>query len=57
MQWHAVAAATMQLWLYCTDYCKCDGGVGCFSRFTIKQMDIEDDEGSLSASDDDDEGQ
>ena len=52
-----VAAATMQLWLYCTDYCKCDGGLGCSSRFTIKQMDIEDDEGSLSASDDDDEGQ
>ena len=52
-----VAAATMQPWLSCTDYCKCDGGIGCFSRFTIKQMNIEDDEGSLSASDDDVEGQ
>ena len=50
-----VAAATVQPWLSCTDYCKCDGGVGCFSHF--KRMNIEDDEGSLSASDDDDEGQ
>ena len=52
-----LAAATMQPWLYCTGYCKCDGGVGCFSHFTIKQMNSGDDEGSLSASDDDDEGQ
>ena len=53
-----IAAVTMQPWLSCTDYCKCDGGIGCFSRFTIKQqMNIEDDEGSLSASVDDDEGQ
>ena len=44
--------------LSCTDYCKCDGGVGHLSRFTIKQsMNIEDDEVSLSASDDDDDGQ
>ena len=43
--------------LSCTDYCKCDGGVGCFSRFPINQMNSEDDEVSLSASDDDDEGQ
>ena len=43
--------------LSCTDYCTCDGGVGCFSRFTIRQMNSEDDEVSLSASDDDDEGQ
>ena len=43
--------------LTCTDYCKRDVGVGCFSRFTIRQMNIEADEGSLSASDDDDEGQ
>ena len=50
------AAATMQHWLYCIDYCKCDGGLGCFSRFTIKHMNIEDDEGSLNASDDDDKG-
>ena len=50
-----VAAATMQPWLSCTDYC--NGGIGCFSCFTIKQMNIEDDKGSLSASDDDDEGQ
>ena len=42
--------------LSCTDYCKCDGGVGCFSRFTIRQMNIEDDDVSLSASYDDDEG-
>ena len=41
----------------CTNYCTCDGGVGCFSRFTIKQMNSEDDEVSISASDDDDEGQ
>ena len=52
-----VAAVTMQPWLSCTDYGKCDGGVGCFSRFTVKHMNIEDDEDSLSASDDDDEGQ
>ena len=37
--------------------CTSDGGVGCFSRFTIKQMNSEDDEVSLSASDDDEEGQ
>ena len=43
--------------LSCTDYCTCDGGVGCFSRFTIKQMNSEDDDVSLSPSDDDDEGQ
>ena len=52
-----VAAVTMQPWLYCTDYCKCDGGLGCSRRFTIKQMITEDDDESLSASDDDDEGQ
>ena len=52
-----VAAAAMQPWLSCTDYCKCNGGVGYFTHFTIDQMNIEDDEGSLSASDDDDEGQ
>ena len=52
-----VAPATMQPWLYYTDYCKCDGGICCFSRFTINQMNIEDNEGSLNASDDDDEGQ
>ena len=52
-----VAAATMQPWLSCMDFCKCYGGVGCFSRFTINQMNIEDDEESLSASYDDDEGQ
>ena len=43
--------------LSCTEYGTCDGGVGCFSRFTIKQMNSEDNEVSLSASDDDDEGQ
>ena len=43
--------------LSCTEYCKCDGGVGSFSRFNIRQMNIEDDKGSLSARDDDDEGQ
>ena len=53
-----LAAAAMQPWLFCTlHFCECDGGICCFSRFTIKQMKIEDDEGSLSASDDDDEGQ
>ena len=52
-----VAAATMQPWLSCMDYCTCAGGVGGFIRFTIKQMSSEDDEVLLSASDDDDEGQ
>ena len=52
-----VAAATLQPWLSCTDYCKWDEGVGCFSRSTIKQINIEDDEWSLSASDDDEERQ
>ena len=42
---------------FCTNYCTCDGGVGCFSRFIIKQMNSEDDEVSLSTSDDDDEEQ
>lgn len=30
--------------LSCTDYCKCEGGDICCSPFTIKHMDIEDDE-------------
>ena len=38
--------------LSCTNYCKCERGVAYFSHFTIKQMNMEDDEESLSASDD-----
>ena len=38
--------------LSCTDYCKCEGGVACYSHFTIKQMNIED---KLSGNDDDEE--
>lgn len=41
--------------LSCTDYCKCEGGVTCCSRFTSKQMDIEGDEGELDDDDDDDD--
>ena len=30
-----------------TDYCKCEGGVTCCSDFTIRQIDVEDDEDGL----------
>jgi hypothetical protein len=38
--------------LSCTDYCKCEGVVACCSQITRRQMEIEDDEGTLCVDDD-----